>query len=102
MSAPGSHCPLRQTALWPQVGAFLTLEPFCQLILLHADKGTGEFNIRYFFFSFIWGGDSFLKCISWIMAKSTSWSAVFRRPGHDVNKPNLGCSEESSLAAEEK
>lgn len=96
MSAPGSRCPLRRTALWPQVGAFLTLEPFCQLILLHADKGT------LFFFSFIWGGDSFLKCISWIMAKSTSWSAVFRRPGHDVNKPNLGCSEESSLAAEEK
>lgn len=48
MSAPGSRCPLRRTALWLQVGAFLMLEPFCQLILLHADKGTGEFNIRYF------------------------------------------------------
>lgn len=56
MSAPGSRCPLRRTALWPQVGAFLMLEPFCQLILLHADKGTGEFNIRYFFLIYLgWG-----------------------------------------------
>lgn len=83
MSAPGSRCPLRWTAPWLQVGAFLTLEPFCQLILLHTDKGMGKFYIHYFISHLFGSGDSFLKCASWIMAKSTSWSAIFRRPGHE-------------------
>lgn len=73
------------------------LEPLCRLTLLHMHKGPGKFSSHYFISHLSGGGDSFLKCTIWIVAKVPDGLPSLGDLSMSVNKPNLEFSEESSL-----